>query len=107
MNDRLRANLEAVRARIESACRRGGRRPDDVTLIAVTKTVPVPIIERLLALGQRDLAENRPVEGAARIAQVAGSGRWHFVGHLQTNKVRKVLERFDVIHSLDRVLMPK
>lgn len=102
MKDRLRANLEGVRSRIEAACRRVGRNPSDVTLVAVTKTVPVPVIEALLELGHRDAAENRPVEGAARAAQVRGTARWHFVGHLQTNKARKVLERFEVLHSLDR-----
>ncbi len=102
MIERLRANLGAVRARIEAACRRAGRDPGTVTLVAVTKSVGVPVVEALLELGQRDLGENRAVEGAERVAGLRRPATWHFIGRLQTNKARKVLEAFQVLHSLDR-----
>lgn len=98
---RLRANLEAVRARIAEACRRAGRDPAAVTLVVVTKTAPVELIPELSALGVTDVAEHRPVEGLRRVGSLRQFRR-HMIGHIQTNKLRKTLEWADVIHSLDR-----
>lgn len=99
--DRLRSNLEGVRARIEAACRRAGRDPASVTLVAVTKTAPVELIPRLADLGVSEIGENRPVEALERVGKLSGFRR-HMIGHLQTNKVRKALEWADVLHSVDR-----
>jgi len=99
--DRLQANLDSVRARIDAACRRAGRDPSSVTLVVVTKSAPAEVLPRLAALGVRDIAENRPVEALERIGRLEGFRR-HMIGHLQTNKVRKALEWADVIHSVDR-----
>ena len=99
--DRLRSNLEAVRARIEGACRRAGRDPSSVTLVVVTKSAPADLIPKLAPLGVRDIGENRAVEGLARVGGLKEFRR-HMIGHLQTNKVRKALEWGDVIHSVDR-----
>ncbi len=95
--ERLRANVERVRERIRAAA--GGR---EVALVAVTKYVAPDVIDALAECGITDCAENRVLEGLDRVAQVRGRFRWHFVGHLQTNKVRRALERFEVIHSIDR-----
>jgi pyridoxal phosphate enzyme (YggS family) len=98
---RLRANLEAVRARIAAACRRAGRNPAGVTLVVVTKTAPAELIPGLAALGVTDVGEHRPLEGLRRVGPLRQFRR-HMIGHIQTNKLRKTLEWADVIHSLDR-----
>jgi pyridoxal phosphate enzyme (YggS family) len=99
--ERLRANLEGVRRRIDLARRRAGRPEGSVTLIVVTKSVPAEHLGRLLELGVRDIGENRAVEGQARVGKLSAFRR-HLIGHLQTNKVKKALGWADVIHSLDR-----
>ena len=99
--DRLKANVDQVRQKIDQACRRAGRDPLSVTLIVVTKSAPAAVIPRLLEFGVRDIAENRPVEALERIGTLEGFTR-HMIGHLQTNKIRKVLEWANVIHSVDR-----
>ncbi|MCB9893021.1 MAG: YggS family pyridoxal phosphate-dependent enzyme [Planctomycetes bacterium] len=104
----LKTNLQAVRRRITEAARRAGRDPGDVTLIAVTKSVDAETTQAVLELGVRDIAENRQQTAAEKLPHVpalAGAKRptLHFIGPLQRNKVRRVLEQFDVIHSVDSV----
>jgi pyridoxal phosphate enzyme (YggS family) len=99
--DRLRSNLDGIRARIAAACARACRDPSGVTLIVVTKSVPAEIVPCLAELGVRDIGENRPVEALARIGGLTAFRR-HMIGHLQTNKIGKVLAWADVIHSVDR-----
>ena len=108
MNDNLRANLETVRRRIAAAARRAGRDPAEVTLVAVTKTVAEDAIRALASLGQVDFGENRPQDLAAKRAALGGSPelpaggvRWHMIGHLQRNKVRRTLAAMDVVHAID------
>jgi hypothetical protein len=98
---RLRANLDGVLRRIEAACRRSGRDPGAVTLVAVTKTLPGELIPGLAEAGIREIGESRAVEGLARVGGLTAFRR-HLIGHLQTNKVRKALEWADVLHSVDR-----
>lgn len=98
----LRDNLARVRERIEVACARSGRKPSDVTLVAVTKYADDDQVKALLDLGVRDLGESRAVEGSARARRFGGDVRWHFIGHLQTNKAARVADAFHVLHSLDR-----
>lgn len=95
------ANVARVRERIAAAARRGGRRPEDVTLVAVTKGVDAPQILEAVAAGVQDLGENRVQEAASKAAAVSAGARWHLVGHLQRNKVRQAVALFTVIHSLD------
>ncbi|HEU4339679.1 MAG TPA: YggS family pyridoxal phosphate-dependent enzyme [Planctomycetota bacterium] len=102
MSAPVRDNLARVRDRIEAACARSGRDPSRVTLVAVTKAASDAEVEALLDLGVRDLGESRAVEGAARVAKFGRDVRWHFIGHLQTNKANKVVEAFHVVHSIDR-----
>ncbi|TMR91420.1 YggS family pyridoxal phosphate-dependent enzyme [Nonomuraea basaltis] len=102
--DEIAAGLAEVDARIAAACRAVGRDRGEVTLIAVTKTRPAEDVRILAELGVRDIGENRDQEAAQKARELAGlSLTWHFVGQLQTNKVRSVVEYADVIHSVDRV----
>lgn len=96
----LQQNLARVQARIAAACRRVGRDPADVELVAVTKSAPLDWIRHLPELGVRKLGENRPQQLVERAAQVSGV-EWHLVGHLQRNKVRSVLPHTALIHSVD------
>jgi pyridoxal phosphate enzyme (YggS family) len=104
------SRLAAIRERMESACRRAGRPPADVTLVAVTKSRTVEEVASAVEAGVTDLGENRVQEAEAKYPSLAsleahdGSPpRWHLVGHLQKNKVRKAVALFDRIHSLDSV----
>ena len=97
------ANLAHVRERIARAAERAGRRPADVLLIGVSKTVDVARIRAAVAAGVTALGENRVQEAKAKIAELGRPATWHLIGHLQTNKVKDALELFDVIHSLDRL----
>lgn len=91
-----------VKARIGAAARGCGRSPEDITLIAISKTHPASVISSLIELGATDLGENRVQEAEGKIPQVGRTNaRWHLVGHLQANKARRALHLFDVIHSLD------
>ncbi|HJR86302.1 MAG TPA: YggS family pyridoxal phosphate-dependent enzyme [Acidimicrobiia bacterium] len=95
-------SLEAVKARITSAAERAGRRPDSVRLVVVTKGQTPTAIKRLYEQGQREFGENRAQELAAKVDQLPGDVVWHFVGPLQTNKVRMVRPVVTLLHSLDR-----
>jgi pyridoxal phosphate enzyme (YggS family) len=99
----IHANVAAVRARIEEAARRAGRRSDEVLLVAVSKTVPVEAIRAALAAGVPALGENRVQEAREKIAALGHPVPWHLVGHLQSNKARDAVELFALVHSLDRV----
>jgi hypothetical protein len=94
-------NILVIRERIASACQRVGRQPEEVTLVAVTKTVPVPIIREALAAGVKIIGENRVQEAEEKFAELGSEATWHLVGHLQTNKVKKALSIFSVIQSAD------
>jgi pyridoxal phosphate enzyme (YggS family) len=99
----LAANLTAVRERIAKACDAAGRSPGEVTIIAVTKTFPASDVRLLAELGITDIAENRDQDAATKAAECGDLDlTWHFVGQLQTNKVRSVVSYTDVIHSIDR-----
>ena len=96
--------LNGVRDRIADAARRAGRLPSSVRLVAVSKTFPLESIRAAARSGQVDFGENKVQEAQAKIL-AAGSLplRWHFIGHLQSNKARKAAALFDVIHSIDSV----
>jgi len=99
----IRNNLERVRERIARAAERAGRRPEDVLLVGVTKTVDVARIRAAVAAGLTALGENRVQEARGKIAELGRPAAWHMVGHLQTNKAREALDLFDVVHSVDRI----
>jgi len=102
VEDILRGRLAAVEARIAAACDRSGRRREDVTLVAVTKTVGVEVARALLKLGVVDLAESRPQELWTK-AEAIPDARWHLVGHLQRNKVERTVPLAAMIHAVDSV----
>jgi len=99
---RYRAARERVLGRIADACARSGREPADVTLVAVSKTVPAEALRDAVAAGLSLLGENRVQEGVAKATEVPGA-RWHLVGPLQSNKARRALELFEAIESVDSV----
>lgn len=100
MNEALAA-LESVRGRIRAACGRSGRDESEVCLLAVSKRFPVEVIEPVVRAGQMDLGESRQQEAAEKVEALPSQVRWHFIGKLQRNKVRKVLKDFPTIHSVD------
>jgi pyridoxal phosphate enzyme (YggS family) len=102
MAEEIRDRLGRVRERIDRAARRAGRKAEEVSLIAVSKTIDPPAIQQAVDAGIRDLGENRVQEGAEKISQVTGEGlRWHLIGHLQSNKARLAVRSFHAIQTID------
>jgi len=102
--DGIAQNVAAIRTRIAQACERSGRDPGSVTLIAVTKTVALPRIQAIVRAGVRELGENYVQEALTKVGDPElqdADVRWHFIGHLQRNKVREIVGRFALIHSVD------
>ncbi len=103
-SDQIRRNVESVRARIAAAARRSGRTDSSVRLVAVTKKWPAELVGSLVAAGVLDLGENYPQELWKRVESLADlvePVRWHFIGHLQTNKARRTLPLVRMIHAVD------
>lgn len=101
--DEIAAGLAGVEATIASACRAAGRTRGELTLVAVSKTYPASDVRLLAALGVTDVGENRDQEASAKARECADLDlTWHFIGQLQTNKVRSVVRYADVVHSVDR-----
>jgi pyridoxal phosphate enzyme (YggS family) len=100
--ERLKSNLDEVRRRMAQASRRAGRAPEATALVAVTKTVDAEVARALHELGVRDLAENRPQALWEKADKLPYDVRWHLIGRLQTNKVRRTASRTSMIHSVDR-----
>ena len=96
-------NYWDVKKRIEAACARCGRDPKEVTLIAVSKTKPVSDIRMIYDLGQRVFGENRVQEMCEKIPELPQDIKWHLIGHLQHNKVKYIIDRAAMIHSVDSV----
>ncbi len=94
-------NYRAIEEKVEKACLRAGRKREDVTLIAVSKTKPVSMIHELLPLGVRDFGENKVQELTEKEELLPKDIRWHMIGHLQRNKVKYVVGKACMIHSVD------
>lgn len=94
--------VREIRARIAEAAARAGRSPDEVTLVAVSKSVPVEAMQEAYAAGIRDFGENRAQEARDKFPAFGDDVRWHFVGRLQTNKVKYIVRHCHLLHSLDR-----
>ncbi|HKM48168.1 MAG TPA: YggS family pyridoxal phosphate-dependent enzyme [Terriglobales bacterium] len=103
----ITANIVQVRERIAAASRRAARNPDEITLMAVSKTFPVERIREAYAAGLRVFGENRVQEFAGKAAAVRDlpDAEWHLIGHLQTNKAAKATELFDAVDSVDSARM--
>ncbi len=100
----IAGRLQATQSRIESACRRAGRSPEDVTLVAVSKGFPPDAVREAAAAGVRHMGENRVQEAEEKRPALTGLPPdvvWHMIGHLQTNKVKTALNLFDIIQSVD------
>ena len=101
-------NLQGVRRRIEEASRRAGRDPDDVKLVAVSKTHSVNSIRQAISAGISIFGENKVQEAESKISELGrDAAEWRLIGHLQSNKARKAVQLFDVIESLDSVDLAK
>jgi pyridoxal phosphate enzyme (YggS family) len=99
----IESNLQVVRARIAAAARAAGRGPDDITLLAVSKTFAAGEVRAAYAAGQREFGENYVQEGLEKIAELSALPlTWHFIGPVQSNKTRSIAEHFDWVHSVAR-----
>jgi len=101
--EQIRTNAAAVEERIAAACARAGRRRDEVTLVAVTKTFPAEAVESAIAAGLQHIGENRVQEARDKRPLVRGSATWHLIGHLQSNKAKDAVKLFDIIQTIDSV----
>jgi len=102
VEERLAAHIARVWAKIEEAARGVGRSPEEITLVAVSKTVPVEWVKIAYNLGVTDFGENRVQDALPKIAEFHPQGmRWHMIGHLQSNKASKVVSVFDAVQSVD------
>ncbi len=102
--EQIRARLGEVRERIDVSARRSGRASEEITLIAVSKTHPPEMLRHALDAGASDFGENRVQEAEAKIEKLSDAhARWHLIGHLQSNKARRVVKLFDCVHTLDSV----
>ncbi|MFN3135246.1 MAG: YggS family pyridoxal phosphate-dependent enzyme, partial [Candidatus Kryptonium sp.] len=93
-------NIHKIKQKIWEVCQKVGRNPDDITIVAVTKTVPVEKIKEAISAGIYDIGENRVQELLEKRNSIENV-RWHFVGHLQTNKVKYIVDFIHLIHSVD------
>jgi hypothetical protein len=103
LDTEIARRLADVRGRIAAAARQAGRDPTDVRLLAISKFQPVEAVRAAVAAGQTEFGENRAQELADKLAEAPAGARWHFVGRLQRNKVKQVVGRVELIHSVDRV----
>lgn len=99
----IQTNLCRTKDEIAGACQRAGRDPGDVTLIAVSKTKPIELLQEAYDGGAREFGENRVQELLTKIPLMPKDVKWHLIGHLQTNKVRQIIGKTCLIHSVDSV----
>ena len=103
----LKTNFEQVEENIRKACKKAGRDRSEVTLISVSKTKPVEMIQTVYDLGSRDFGENKVQEMCEKIEVLPKDIRWHMIGHLQTNKVKYIVGKTKLIHSVDSIHLAK
>ncbi len=96
-------NIQKVRRNIERACKKAGRDPSEVTLVCVSKTKPVSLIMEAYEAGERVFGENHVQEIVEKVPAMPGDIKWHMIGHLQRNKVKSVIDKVTMIHSLDSI----
>ncbi|MEY8237033.1 YggS family pyridoxal phosphate-dependent enzyme [Lachnospiraceae bacterium 66-29] len=95
------ANINQVLENIKNACKKSGRNPEDVTLIAVSKTKPLPMLQEAYEAGSRNFGENKVQEIMDKYPNLPSDIRWHMIGHLQRNKVKYIIDKVALIHSVD------
>ena len=103
----IQSNLEIIQSRINKACSAAGRDISEITLIAVTKTYPASDVDLLKQLGIENVGENRDQEASSKKSEVKNQFNWHFIGQLQSNKAKSVVNYADLIHSVDRWSLAK
>ena len=97
----LEKNLKSIQDKVKDACKRSGRHPEDVTLIAVSKTKPVSMLQEIYDLGIRQFGENKVQELTDKYEKLPKDISWHMIGHLQRNKVKYIVDKVYLIHSVD------
>lgn len=100
-------NLKRVEENISNACKRAGRNREDITLIAVSKTKPIEMMEEALEAGIKDFGENKVQELTSKYEKMNKDFNWHMIGHLQRNKVKYIVDKVDLIHSVDSLRLAK
>lgn len=104
----LKENLELTEKKIEAACIRAGRKREEVTLIAVSKTKPLSMIKEVISYGGEFFGENKVQELVSKYEELNNSQiKWHLIGHLQTNKVKYIVDKVSLIHSVDSLKLAK
>lgn len=103
----MKENIQEVQANIAEACKRSGRDISEVTLIAVSKTKPLSDIEEAIACGMTEFGENKVQELLEKMDQIQAPVHWHLIGHLQTNKVKYVVDKGLLIHSVDSIRLAR
>ena len=104
MQNLLRENLAEVKRKIERAAQKSGRNADEIRLIAVSKTHPAEVLQEAIQAGAKVFGENKVQEADRKISEIGrDKAEWHLIGHLQTNKARRAVKLFDMIHTLDSV----
>src|ERR1043166_6118305 len=98
-------NLERVRGQIAQAAKKAGRSPDDIDLVAISKTHDAEKVREAIEAGQSLFGESKVQEARAKIPELPSNTRWHFVGHLQKNKIRHALPLFELVHSVDSLAL--
>jgi pyridoxal phosphate enzyme (YggS family) len=107
MNRTLEQNLTDLKSEIAAAASAAGRKPDEITILAVTKTFPAQVIRDSVELGLTQIGESRVQEAEAKFEELGHIGCYHLIGHLQSNKVKKAVQLFDIIQSVDSIELAK
>ncbi|HOQ17613.1 MAG TPA: YggS family pyridoxal phosphate-dependent enzyme [Defluviitaleaceae bacterium] len=97
----IKKNLEVIKEKIDRAAQKSGRKGTDITVIAVTKTIDVARINELISYGIQNIGENKAQELRDKYPQIDPSVNWHFIGHLQSNKIKYIIDKVKLIHSVD------
>lgn len=99
----LKENLQEIECKIQEACKRSNRAREEIVLIAVSKTKPVSMLKEVYDLGIRDFGENKVQELSEKHSQMPSDITWHLIGHLQRNKVKQIVDKVALIHSVDSI----
>ncbi|EOD01286.1 YggS family pyridoxal phosphate-dependent enzyme [Caldisalinibacter kiritimatiensis] len=103
----IKENIENIKKRIKEAAERSGRNEEDIVLIGVTKTVDTDIMKEAIKFGIDNIGENRVQEMKKKYEDISENLNWHMIGHLQSNKVKYIIDKVSLIHSLDRMSLAK
>lgn len=99
----IKKNIEDLKLRVKGACERAGKKESDIMIIAVSKTYPATMVDECAQYGIANIGENRVQELTKKHSEVSRDVKWHLIGQLQTNKVKYILDKVTMIHSLDRL----